>query len=251
MGRAQAQGRAPVAELSVTRVAGLPWLAVLAATAAIGLAACGGGSSSPQVASLGNSSNSDSGTASPTTAGAGGSSATTLAKKNPTVLVDQWADCMRAHGDPDQADPSIDANRDIVITWDPAIRGGYNGTNKGGQGNLGPGQFCRAYLEAAQLALQGGHRPKLPDRAAMEKFSECMRANGTPDFPDPTANGLSLNVGAGGDLNPSNPTFQNAAKLCAQRTGVHLPGAGGTPPPGIIKLNGAGPPGSGGSGAGG
>jgi hypothetical protein len=156
---------------------------------------------------------------------------------------------MRAHGDPNQADPSIDANRDIVITWDPAIPGGYNGTNKGGQGNSGPGQFCRAYLNAAQLALQGGHRPKPPDQATVEKFSKCMRANGIPDFPDPTANGLSLNVGAGGDLNPSNTTFQNAAKLCAQRTGVHLPGAGGTPPPGIVKLNGPLP--GGGSGAGG
>ena len=222
-------------------------LAALAVAAASGLAACGG-SSSPHVASLGNSGNSDSGRASFTTGGAGGSSATALAKTNPTVLVDQWADCMRAHGDPNQADPSIDANRDIVITWDPAIPGGYNGTNKSGQGNSGPGQFCRSYLNAAQLALQGGHRPKPPDQATVEKFSECMRANGIPDFPDPTANGLSLNVG--GDLTASNPTFQNASKLCAQRTGVHLPGAGGTLPPGIVKLSGP-LPGGGGSGAGG
>ena len=222
-------------------------LAALAAAAAIGLAACGG-SSSPHVASLGNSSNSGSGRGSSTTTGSG-SSTTALAKGDPTRLLDEWATCMRANGDPNQADPSIDANRDIVITWDPAIPGGYNGTNKGGQGNSGPGQFCRAYLSAAQLALQGGHRPKPPDQATVEKFSECMRANGIPDFPDPTANGLSLNMG--GDLIPSNPTFQNASKLCAQRTGAHLPGAGGTLPPGIIKINGAGPSGSGGSGAGG
>ena len=58
-------------------------------------------------------------------------------------MLDEWATCMRAHGDPDQADPTIDANRIIHITWNPAIPGGYEGTNQGGQGNLGPGQYCR------------------------------------------------------------------------------------------------------------
>jgi hypothetical protein len=235
-----------VAEFSVRRVAGQPWLVVLVVAAAIGLAACGGGSGSPQVASLATSSGNSSGRSATTRSG---SSTTAVAKGDPTRLLDEWATCMRAHGDPSQADPSIDANRDIVITWDPAVPGGYNGTNKGGQGNLGPGQFCRAYLEAAQLALQGGHRPKLPDQATAEKFSECMRADGIPDFPDPTANGLQLN--GGGDLNGGNPTFQTAGKLCSQRTGVHFPGAGGTPPAGIVRLNGAAPPGGGGSGAGG
>ena len=67
------------------------------------------------------------------------------------------------------------------------------------------------------------------------KFSECMRANGVPDFPDPTA--AASEFRAGGDLNPNNPTFQNASKVCARKTGVGLPGRG-APPPGTIELNG-------------
>jgi hypothetical protein len=153
---------------------------------------------------------------------------------------------MRRHGDPGQADPTIDANKVIHITISPAIPGGYDGTTKGGQGNSGPGQFCRAYLTAAQTALQGGQPPPKFDRATLEKFSECMRANGIPDFPDPTATGLSFNRGSSSDLNPDNPTFQNASKLCVQRTGAKVPAAGGTLPPGTIQLNGAGSQGVGG-----
>jgi hypothetical protein len=70
-----------------------------------------------------------------------------------------------------------------------------------------------------------------------------MRANGIPDYPDPVDGNLSINRGAGGDLNPDNPTFQNASKTCAQKTGVHVPGTGGNLPSGTIELNGAAPPG--------
>jgi hypothetical protein len=76
------------------------------------------------------------------------------------------------------------------------------------------------------------------------KFSQCMRANGVPDFPDPSNGGLSFNVGAGGDMNPSNPVFQNASTLCAHKTGV--PGfAPGTPQPGSVEFNGDNPGGPG------
>lgn len=114
------------------------------------------------------------------------------------------------------------------------------GTNQGGQGNSGPGQFCRAYLNAAQTALRGGWQPrKKPDGAQNLKFSECMRANGISDFPDATpGQGISLNVGAGGDLNYNSPAFQKINNLCVKKTGVQgLPG-GGAPPPGTIVLDG-------------
>ena len=182
-------------------------LAILVSSAALALAACSG-PSSPHVASLGKSSGSRD-----------GSTTTTQPTGNPTQLLDDWAVCMRSHGDPNQADPTVDANKDIEIIWNPAITGGYYGTNKGGQGNSGPGQYCRAYLSAAQTALGGNQEQPHSDPATLEKLSACMRANGISDFPDPSGDTLSFNVGAGGDLSPTNPTFQNAAKLCAQKTG--------------------------------
>lgn len=243
--RADGRGRHDAAR-TCRRPAGL---AVLAASAAIGLAACGGSTRSPQVASLGTSSSQGGGSSasSGTGGGSGASSAGSTAAPtgNPARLLDEWAACMRRHGDPGQADPTITASEVIDITWNAATPGGPYGTNKGGQGNDGPGQYCRAYLNAAQTALGGGQRLKQPSQARLEKFSKCMRANGIPDFPDPTpGGGLSINLGAGGDLNPNNPAFRDAAKLCAQKTGVTGFGSN-QPQPGTVELNGE-TPGSGG-----
>ena len=176
-------------------------LAAIAALAVVGLAGCGG-SSSPHVASLGNSSNINNNRASTTT---------TLPNGNPTQLLDQWATCMRNHGDPGQVDPTIDANGVIHIT----VGASANGPDVlgGPSGNTSP---CSAYLTAASTALRGGHPLQKPDPAKLEKFSQCMRAHGIPDFPDPTGGGLSIQVHPGSDLDPHNPTFQNASG-CAPR----------------------------------
>lgn len=209
-------------------------LAALATTALLGLAACSG-SNSPHVASLNGSSGSGS-----------DSTTTTLPKGNPTQLLDQWATCMRANGYPTIADPTIDANKVIHIVY-PAS------TNGSGPASLNSNSTCGAYLTAASTALRGGKALQKPDPAKLEKYSECMRANGIPDFPDPSGGGLSIKVQPGSDLNPNNPTFQSASKLCAKKTGV--PGLGsGTPTPGAIQATSGGPRGgpggNGGSGSG-
>ena len=223
---------------------------LLAAALVSGLlgAGCGGGSSSPPVAAVSSTTTSAPSAASTpavttsrsraATASTSSTRSATTPSKDPAVRLVEWANCMRSHGDPNQADPTITANKLIDIPWNPAIPGGYNGTNKGGQGNSGPGQYCRTYLAAAQTALQGGRTPKPPNPAALVKLSECMRANGVPGFPDPTANG-GLVLPGGPAAYANNPTFQNASKVCAQKTGVRLPSPG-SPPPGTITLSGAG-----------
>ncbi len=219
------------------RSGGLAAIAV-AAAAAMGLAGCGG-SGSPHIASLGSSAGNHS----------GATTTTTLPKGNPTQLLDEWAGCMRSNGDSGQADPTVDANGVIHITF-PAGYGGAGGS--GGKGS-GPGNGpCGAYLTAASTALRGGQPLKRPDPAKLEKYSQCMRANGVPDFPDPSGGGLSIQVHPGSDLDPRSPTLQKASKLCAKKTGV--PGIGGTPPRGAIQASqgsgpSGGPGGNGGSGS--
>lgn len=47
------------------------------------------------------------------------------------------------------------------------------------------------------------------------KFSQCMRANGVPDFPDPNANGqISLEVTPGSDLDPNGSAYKGAIAKC-------------------------------------
>jgi hypothetical protein len=189
-------------------------LTVLVAAVTIGLAACGGGFTQ-QVASLGPSS-SGNGSGNSTGSGNGSGSSTAAGSAgNPTQLVDEWASCMRSHGDPDQSAPAIDANKVIHVTIPRGVPGGIFGYN--GQTGSGPGRFCAAYLNAASTALRGGKSaPAGPSQAQELKYAECMRANGVSNYPDPTGSGAtSLS-----NLDPNGPTFENAEKVCYRQTGV-------------------------------
>jgi hypothetical protein len=64
--------------------------------------------------------------------------------------------------------------------------------------------------------------------SAALRFSNCMRAHGVPDFPDPGANGIPVG-GPGGkaDLNPQAPAFHTAMKACHKLA----PALGGPPHP--------------------
>jgi hypothetical protein len=142
---------------------------------------------------------------------------------------------MRSHGDPDQADPAVESDGVIQIT----LPAGYdqNGPGLGGKDGRSP---CGAYLTAASNALRGGKPLAAPDPAKLVKFSVCMRANGVPDFPDPSGGGLSIRLG--GDLNPNDPAFRNAQKVCGKKVGLQGPLAGGGPQPGMIRVVSAGAP---------
>jgi hypothetical protein len=200
-------------------------LALLAAAAAIGLAACSGGSSAPQVASLGNSSAPSAGS------GGGGARSTASGSGNATELLDQWATCIRGHGDPSQADPTVDSNRDIDITMDN-VSSTLAGEVHGGTGP------CSSYLTAAAAALRGGQSaPQAPSLAVQLKYAECMRANGVPKFPDPNGSQDQYI----GNLDPNSPTFENADKVCSKKTDETYY-APGTAPPGVITVRSCNPP---------
>ena len=221
-------------------------LAAIIVIAAIGLTACGS-SSTPHVASLPTSSNPASGATpdSPSTTATGTHHRRSgPVTGNATALLVKWASCMNTHGDPNQAAPTIDANDVIHLTWNDATRGGIYGTNKGGQGNTGPGQYCRTYIDQAINDLQGSQHLQSPSQAQLVRFSRCMRANGIADFPDPSNGGMAFN--RAGDLNPTNPAFQKASTLCAKQTGVPGFATGGSPPPGAVVFNGDAPGGAGG-----
>ncbi len=219
--------------------AGPGLLAVVVSTALL-TAACGSAASTPQVASLGNSSSASSG--SPAGSGHGGGSSTPAPSHgNPVRLLDEWASCMRSHGDPGQADPTIDANKVIHVTMLPSVPGGLYGSD--GQARSGPGSHCGTYLTDASTELRSGQpAPKAPSQAELVKYARCMRANGIPDFPDPSgAGGFSLNAASGGDLNHNSPALQQAARACSAKTGMH-PLGGGTPAPGTIESGAPGQP---------
>ena len=202
-------------------------LAVLVAAAALALAACSSGSSTPQVASLGTSTSSgasaDPGTSSGTSAG---STPATQSASGPTRLVDEWAACERGHGDPDQADPTIDANGVINITIPQGAQPAGNLHELTGT--------CSEYLAAAQNELRAANPvAPPPDQAEYLKYVTCMRANGVPDYPYPTGDTTNF-MGSGVD--PNSPAVEKVNQLCGKKIGAPAWWINGTETPGSIEV---------------
>jgi hypothetical protein len=196
---------------------------ILIAATALALAACSG-PSSPQVASLGTS------TTSPGTGTSTRSTPAALPAGDPTRLVDQWADCERSHGDPDQTDPTIDASAVIHITipQDAQPTGDIHeltGT-------------CSEYLAAAQNKLRAANPvAPPPDQAELLKYVNCMRANGVPNYPYPTGDTTNF-IGSGVD--PNSPSVERVNQLCGKKLDLPPWWVDGSDTPGSIEVQTAG-----------
>ena len=189
--------------------------AIVAAGAVAALASgCGGGAGSPGVANLGAVST---GAATTTTtqgglgtggkafgpSGGGAHGQFQLSMSTGSAAVGaKFSACMRKHGVPGYPDP----NGQGVIT----IHSGMG---------IDPGSpaFQSARTTCSKLLPNGG-RPTPAQIAQRQQqmlaFSNCMRAHGLKDFPDPSNGGLRLSVHPGSDLDPNNPTFQRAQQAC-------------------------------------
>jgi len=59
--------------------------------------------------------------------------------------------------------------------------------------------------------------PSTTDRNAQAvKYSQCMRENGLPDFPDPVDGRIQLRVQKGSDLDPDSDGYKKAQAACKQ-----------------------------------
>jgi len=201
-------------------------LAVLAATVAFGLAACGGGGSSPHVASVRTSTTAESSHGSVSTT-------TTPNGSNATQLMDEWAACMRANGDPDQTDPTIDQYGVINITLpdgvSPALSSQVHGTT-------GP---CSQYeLDAENVLRATNPVAPPPTQAQLVQYVDCMRTHGVPNYPNSGPNGETNFRAAGVD--PNSPAFETANRVCGKQINAPAWWIAGTGPPGDVVVTSAG-----------
>ncbi len=116
----------------------------------------------------------------------------------------KYAQCMRAHGVPDFPDP------------DP--NGQFRGVGHEQQGNP---KFSAAQ-QACRALAPGGEHENFGDPAFVSQarqFSQCMRAHGLPDFPDPDAQGRLRGTG---HEQQGDPRYRAAFEACRSK----LPGGG-------------------------
>lgn len=204
------------------------------AAALLGLAfvaaACSSDPSSPGVAGAGSTNTS---TTAASTANQG-LPALTPAQKAEELAHSQ---CMRSHGVPDYPDP--DSQGRILIQGGPGTGSGIDPNSSTFKNAQRACQSLQPQPTAAQQAQA--------EQAALHQ-SECMRAHGIKDYPDPDIkNGrisMSIQGGQGSDLNPNNPLFQAAQRACMPN--APKPGSGS----GSNKTTGGGTSGSGTSGGG-
>jgi hypothetical protein len=172
------------------------WIALFVVAAAL-LAACANGSDDGGVASLGGDA-------------AAGATGTSGANENPEEALQAFAECMREHGVEDFPDPTIDENGGIQIG--APVGGGEGGTDR---------KALDAAMEACQDLLPqdlgtGDGGPSAEDQAALEDallaYAQCMRDHGI-EFPDPEFSGGAV-IQSGGNVDPSDPAFQDADEAC-------------------------------------
>jgi len=184
-------------------------LAPLGATLGLALVAagCGGGSGSPQVASLsGGGSNTATSAGAPADSPPSASSGGGLTLKTQNGL--EFSRCMRSHGVANFPDP----NSQGVIAIGPS------------SGIDASSAKFQAAQQACQQLIGGGKAPSVnPAQLAKARrqalaFSACMRRHSLPDFPDPDFSnggiGIHIRAKSGGDLDPHSPTFQTAMRTC-------------------------------------
>lgn len=167
--------------------------AVLAVTGL--LAGCSSGSNGPAVANLGSATNS----ASQGDTGSGSGDPLKYSK------------CMRAHGIADFPDPG--PNGQLQLRAGP-----------GSDLNPDSPQFQAAQRACEKYRPAPSAEQQQQAYQAMLKFSNCMRAHGIADFPDPDPDGrMTIKAGQGSDLNPNSPQFQAAQRACQK----YMPGGKG------------------------
>jgi hypothetical protein len=128
-----------------------------------------------------------------------------------------YAQCMRSHGISDFPDPDSSGQIDIKGLH-PGPTSDLNADNPQFQAAH---RACQSLQPTVSSSQQGG------DAAQALKWSQCFRAHGITNFPDPDSTGR-INVGAlrsaGIDFNA--PQVQAAAKACQkyQPNSIHVPG---------------------------
>jgi len=164
-------------------------LAVTATGAALVLAACSRGSSD--------------------TAGGSSSSSSAAASSSPSARSGPaYAQCMRQHGVTNFPDPQGPNQNQFLITADVQHNPHFQAASTA----------CESLRP--QQGTGGGSAGGISQQQLLA-FAQCMRANGVPQFPDPSPNG-ALRIGGG--LDPNSPQFRNAVQVCTAKTGLHLGG---------------------------
>jgi hypothetical protein len=186
------------------RLSRAAWMTAGALAVGVGAAACGGGPSTPGVAS-------GSTTAITASPSAGG--------KTQTIGLLAYASCMRTHGVPGFPDPDGSGG----IPKDALIRAQQEVSNS---------QLNAALNDCRRLLPPGGSLSGQPSRTVTAQQQEyylkaaaCMRSHGFTKFPEPNFSGGNVSF-PGAFSDTESPQFTQALRTCQRLIPSGLPYSG-------------------------
>jgi hypothetical protein len=144
------------------------------------------------------------GSSAPAQSGTGSSSS---GGGNPTASAHEeavkFAECIRSNGVSEFPDPDASGQFAYGI---PSYSSPLNPSSAAWQKAIGA---CKTLEPTRFMPTQ--FTPK--QLSARLKFAQCVRANGVPDFPDPTATGPLVNVSNGSSIPGLHATIQKCIRL--------------------------------------
>ena len=115
--------------------------------------------------------------------------------------------CMRSHGVPNFPDPVTGANGGAQVDITPG-----SGIDENSPQYQSAMHACQSLLPAGK-ANAGSVSPTV--RTQYLRYAACMRSHGIPNYPDPTFNGNSVNLGNLSGIDTNSPQYQSASHACA------------------------------------
>jgi hypothetical protein len=182
--------------------------AVLVVVALLGTevaAACGGGSYSHGVASLGKTTT----TTGPSTAQSGSS-----ASLENGLLA--YVSCMRTHGEPSMPEVTIDGNS-VHLSGSPGSGFDPNTPQFKAANNA-----CE-HLIPRKGGVTGGNTITPAEQADYLKAVACMRSHGIPNFPDPTFQNNEVEFNTPTPIDTNSSQYKSALATCQKLIPAGLP----------------------------
>jgi hypothetical protein len=135
--------------------------------------------------------------------GAGAATTTTSGQQAAAAVLREFVRCARANGMPNMPDLRLDSNGRVSIpegTPDPP---------------KSVERACRSIWERLPASARGDEERPPADMQALLRYARCMRDNGMPDFPDPSADG-SFRASPSMIREGKSPRMVRALQACRQ-----------------------------------
>jgi hypothetical protein len=125
------------------------------------------------------------------------------------VIGREYSKCVRDHGVPNYPD-MVDLGGRLGLPDGPGAEEAARALKQ----NKAVQDACKPILDRLPASAQKAAAPTQEEMRKLLQYAECMRANGVPEWPDPTADGEFPIKGTGLEREIKSPRLTQASETC-------------------------------------